>query len=65
MRDTRKEHAKKGVTSLFQSEKGATAIEYGLIVSLIVIAIVITVQNVADATINMWTNVSAEVVNNS
>lgn len=63
MRDMKKENARNGVTSLFRSEKGATAIEYGLIVSLIVIAIVIAVQNVADTTIGMWNNVSNEVVN--
>lgn len=37
---------------------GATAIEYGLIVSLIVIAMVAALNSFADSTIGMWTNVS-------
>ncbi len=42
-------------------EQGATAVEYGLIVSLIVIAIVASVKNVADSTNGMWATVSNEV----
>ncbi len=42
-------------------EQGATAVEYGLIVSLIVIAIVASVRNVADSTNGMWAMVSNEV----
>ena len=39
---------------------GATAIEYGLIVSLIVIAMVAALNSFADSTIGMWSNVSNE-----
>lgn len=39
---------------------GATAIEYGLIVSLIVIAMIVSLQGVAAETIDMWQNVEAK-----
>jgi len=39
---------------------GATAIEYGLIVSLIVIAMIVSLGSVADATNGMWDKVSSK-----
>ncbi|MBC7986891.1 MAG: Flp family type IVb pilin [Sphingomonadaceae bacterium] len=44
--------------------RGATAIEYGLIISLVVLAMMVALVAVADGTIGMWTNVtdSAEAV---
>ena len=48
---------------LGRDNSGATAIEYGLIVSLIVIAISATLSSMAGETIIMWNNVSAEVRN--
>ncbi len=47
---------------LAHDEKGATAIEYGLIASLVVIAILGALHNLADATISMWSNVASEVI---
>ena len=38
---------------------GATAVEYGLIVSLIVIAMIGALQGVANETINTWSEVEA------
>lgn len=38
-------------------EQGATAVEYGLIVSLIVIAMISALQGVATETVNMWSTV--------
>jgi pilus assembly protein Flp/PilA len=52
-------------TRLAQDERGATAVEYGLIASLIVLAMVAALGNVADQTINMWNNVSNEVRENT
>ena len=40
---------------------GATAIEYGLILALIFLAIVATFGRVADKTINMWEDVATRV----
>ncbi len=44
------------------SQKGATAIEYGLIVALIVIAMIGTLQAVASSTTGMWNNVATQVL---
>lgn len=47
--------------AILRNDRGATAIEYGLIVSLIVIAMVVSLTTVATKTISMWNNVSAVV----
>jgi pilus assembly protein Flp/PilA len=48
-----------------RDERGATAIEYGLICSLIVIAMVAALNRFADTTTGMWNNVSNTVQENS
>lgn len=45
-------------------QRGATAVEYGPIVSLIVIAMVTALNTVAEKTNNMWANVSNAVTRN-
>ena len=40
--------------------QGATAVEYGLIISLVVIAMVGALQAVANANTNQWSTVSTE-----
>lgn len=47
--------------SVTKCQRGATAIEYGLILALIALAVVGSMTNVATKTINMWGNVSNEV----
>jgi pilus assembly protein Flp/PilA len=42
--------------------RGATAIEYGLIVSLVVIAMFAALAEVGRVTGGMWNNVSAQVI---
>lgn len=49
--------------NILRSQEGATAIEYGLIISLIVVAIAVSVTQVANTTIDMWGFVSNTVVN--
>jgi pilus assembly protein Flp/PilA len=46
---------------IVRDERGATAIEYGLIVSLIVIAMVGALNVLADTTTGMWNDVSNNV----
>ncbi len=48
---------------IVKAQDGATAVEYGLIVSLIVVAIIGAMNTVADLTINMWNGVSENIVN--
>jgi pilus assembly protein Flp/PilA len=49
------------IRTAFRDSRGATAIEYGLIVALIVIAMIASLSGVADATIGMWSNVNNKV----
>lgn len=46
---------------LLRETKAATAVEYGLIVALIFLAILVGVVSLANTTITMWNNVQTEV----
>ncbi|NML10103.1 Flp family type IVb pilin [Sphingobium sp. AR-3-1] len=46
---------------LIRCERGATAVEYGLIIAMIVIAMIAALNNVANKTTGMWNNVATEV----
>ena len=50
---------------LSTDQKGATAVEYGLILALIFLAMIGGVVAVGSVTSGMWNNVSSEVRNNS
>jgi pilus assembly protein Flp/PilA len=50
---------------LRSDERGATAVEYGLIIALVVLAMVAALRGVASATINMWNIVERNVVESS
>ena len=50
------------IRSIKRCEQGATAVEYGLIVSLIVIVIIVSVKDVASSTNGMWATVSNKVI---
>lgn len=41
-----------------RSNRGATAIEYGLIAALVVLGAFLGIKNFANTSINMWNNVS-------
>ena len=47
---------------LLRDTRGATAIEYGLIVALVVIAMLVALQGVADENTGMWAWVEQKVV---
>jgi pilus assembly protein Flp/PilA len=49
------------VYRIAKCDRGATAVEYGLIVSLIVIAIIAALGTLAGNTQGMWNNVSNRV----
>ena len=51
----------RGLRSLLNDERGATAIEYGLIAALVVLAMVGALGAVARTTTNMWNDVAANV----
>ena len=48
---------------LSRETKAATAVEYGLIVALVVLAVMSAIMAVSRVTIDMWNNVSTEVQN--
>lgn len=48
---------------LVRDARGATAVEYGLIVSVIVIAMLASFLEVASVTKGMWNNVNTKVTN--
>ncbi len=50
---------------LIQDERGVSAVEYGLIIALIVLAMVAGLAQVATATTGMWNNVSQTTANAS
>ena len=45
---------------IWRDETAATAVEYGLIVAMIVIAMIAALNGVATETIGMWNKVSGE-----
>lgn len=49
----------KFIKRLFSDQTGATAIEYGLILALIVLAMLSALQAFADGSITMWETVSS------
>lgn len=49
--------------ALRHCRRGATAVEYGLIVSLVVIAMIASFKLLANTTVTMWNNVNAAVGN--
>lgn len=49
---------------LLKDKRAATAVEYGLILALIFLAMIVSVRQVATATTTMWNNVSNEVSGN-
>lgn len=50
--------------SLKRHEKGATAIEYGLILALVVVAVMSSISMLGKLTGGMWNNVSNQVTRN-
>lgn len=48
-------------SGLGRCERGATAVEYALIIAMIVLAMIAALTNVANKTTGMWNNVATEV----
>ncbi|HUD91020.1 Flp family type IVb pilin [Sphingobium sp.] len=46
---------------LTRCERGATAVEYALILAMVVLVMIVALNNVANKTIGMWNNVATEV----
>ncbi len=50
---------------LLRDSRGATLVEYALIIALMVIAMIVALRGVADSSTNMWNNVSTTVTENA
>ncbi|PZU61160.1 MAG: Flp family type IVb pilin [Sphingobium sp.] len=50
-------------STLVRCQRAATAVEYGLILALIVLAMMGALRSVADKTIGMWGHVTEQVTN--
>ncbi|AJP72467.1 Flp family type IVb pilin [Sphingomonas hengshuiensis] len=48
-------------TALLRDRKAATAVEYGFIVALIILAMMVSLNALGDVTTAMWNNVSTKV----
>lgn len=48
------------VREFYSDTTGGTAVEYGVILAMIVIVIVLSIQGMADEAISMWDHVSEE-----
>lgn len=46
---------------LTRCQRGATAVEYALIIAMVVLAMIAALNNVATKTTGMWNNVATEV----
>ncbi|WP_370655216.1 Flp family type IVb pilin [Sphingomonas aurea] len=51
------------VARMLSDQRGVSAVEYGLIIAMIVLVMMVGLSSVADVTIGMWGNVSQKVVN--
>ena len=47
-----------GLIRLLRDDRGATAVEYGLIAALVVLGAFLGIQNFANTSVGMWNNVS-------
>lgn len=55
---------RKLLRAALRDSTGATAVEYGLILALIVVAMMVSLTNLANTTVGMWNNV-ADITNKS
>lgn len=46
-----------------RDQRGASAVEYGLIAALIVLAMIASFKELANTTVNMWGNTNAKIAN--
>ncbi len=56
-----REKAMRRFFEIFKNEQAATAVEYGLIVALIFLAMIVGVTTFAQKTIEMWDNVASNI----
>lgn len=50
----------KRLNTAFEDNAGATAVEYGVILAMVVLVVIFAIQGVADETIGMWGDVNSK-----
>ncbi len=58
---SRANRVRRTIARIVRDSRGATAIEYGLILGLVVIAMIVGLSAMADSTIGMWNTVNTKV----
>lgn len=58
---SRANRVRRTIARIMRDSRGATAIEYGLILGLVVIAMIVGLSAMADSTIGMWNTVNTKV----
>ncbi|WP_174280437.1 Flp family type IVb pilin [Sphingomonas bacterium] len=53
----------RGLPSLLRDRRGATAVEYGFVVALVVLAMFAALAGVGNTTTSMWNNINSSVTN--
>jgi pilus assembly protein Flp/PilA len=48
-------------SSIFKDQRGATAVEYGIILGFVFMALIIGVSSVGTANSDLWSNISQQV----
>lgn len=51
------------LSNILRDVQGASTVEYGLIIAMIVLVMFLALQGVADETVGMWTDVSTKSAN--
>ena len=63
--NARRTGGRKRLRALITDARGATAIEYGLILALVVLTMLASLTQVANVTVGLWNDISAKVRNAS
>lgn len=53
----------RALARLVADDRGATAVEYGMIAAVIILTMVVAFKDVANSTVSMWGNVNTKVEN--
>lgn len=53
---------KEKIATIWDDQAGATAVEYGMILSLVVLVMLVALGNLADNTIGVWQNIQDSVI---
>jgi pilus assembly protein Flp/PilA len=50
------------ITTIWDDQAGATTVEYGMILSLVVLVVLVALANLAESTVDLWQNIQDSVI---